>query len=29
MVDYVRLGTHQPLDQVLTAYLARRQKITG
>jgi uncharacterized protein (DUF58 family) len=29
MVDYVRLGTHQPLDQVLTAYLARRQKMTG
>lgn len=28
-VDYVRLGTRQPLDAALSAYLARRQKLTG
>jgi uncharacterized protein (DUF58 family) len=28
-VDYVQLGTHQNLDAALTAYLVRRQKMTG
>jgi uncharacterized protein (DUF58 family) len=28
-IDYVRLGTHQPLGPVLSAFLARRAKLIG
>lgn len=28
-VDYLRIGTHQPLEAVLSAYLARRSRLVG
>lgn len=28
-IDYVRIGTHQPLESALSAFLARRSKVVG